>query len=273
MSLRHRPGKYSAPASVSSGSRILALKRIYGSLMLSDDVMRSVAEQIGRVEQRLLALMEEGRVRQEPDMTSRLVHGLEIASDEVDGVTVEFTVIDGIGPGAAERSLGADVLGVVRIEVGGLLVSKGFLAQSKRSGVDGLRLVGPSINDYSHWLYRGGIELEQSGTVEVTRPSPHLEEQCDHMLRVTPDSFVIVFGDAQIGVVSASAIHAHRSGRARVWKKLGTKRLDDFFLHVVDCYVGDPALAAATVGGLRAEAERRGASAAMMLRVVAQPTP
>lgn len=238
--------------------------------MLPEDVLQTVARQVATAEQRLLSMIAEGRVRQEPDMTSRLMHGVEIASDQVDGFTVEFTVIDGIGPGAAERTLGADVLGVVRLEMGDVRLAKGFLAQSKRSGADGLRVKSPTDDKYSHWLYRGDVRLEQSGVVQVTRPSPHLDEQCENMLKVTAHSYVLVFGDSQVAVVSASAVHAHRAAKQRVWKDLGTKRLDDFFLHVVDCFLGDPALAAASIGDLRALAVREGASSAMMLRVIEQ---
>lgn len=143
-------------------------------------------------------------------MTCRLVHALELSVDDIEAVDIEFTVVDGIGPGAAEKTLGADVLGVVRIELDDIRVAKGFLAQAKRTGHDGLRLRTSAADDYSHWSYRGReTMLERSGVVAVTRPSARLDEQCENMLRVTPSSFVLVFSDSQVGVVSASAVHAH----------------------------------------------------------------
>jgi hypothetical protein len=236
--------------------------------VIRQQILDEVITQVGRAEQQLLEMIAEGRVRQEPDMTSRLVHGLELSSEAVDGVVIEFTVVAGIGPGAAERTLGADVLGVVRIELDDLRVAKGFLAQAKRSGADGLRLRPAAEHTYSHWLYRGREhQLERSGVVDVTRPTAHLDEQCENMLRVTPSSFVFVFAESQVGVVSASAVHAHRASEARRWKGLGTKRLDDFFVHLLDCFIGDPALAAASVPELTALASQRGATSAMMLRV------
>lgn len=238
--------------------------------MLPENVSRAVAHQIRQAEQRLLEMIEQDRVRQEPDMTSRLVHGIEIASEEVDGVDIEFIVIDGIGPGSAERTLGADVLGVIRVELDDVRVAKGFLAQSKRSGADGVRVQAPTTDRFGHWLYRGDIQLEPSGVVQITRPSIHLDEQCENMLKVSPSSYVLVFSDFEVSVVSASAVHAHRASKQRVWKDLGTKRLDDFFLHAVDCFIGDSALAAASVAELRIIAEREGVSSAMMLRVVGQ---
>lgn len=236
--------------------------------MIHQDILDVVIAQIGEAERRLLEMIAQGRVGQEPDMTSRLVHALELSVDDIDGVDVEFTVVDGIGPGAAERTLGADILGVVRIELGDVRVAKGFLAQAKRTGSDGLRLRTATEADYSHWLFRGEeTMLEPSGVVAVTRPSAHLDEQCENMLKVSPSSFVLVFSDSQVGVVSASAVHAHRASKPRRWNSLGTKRLDDFFIHLLDCFIGDPALAAASVAELTAMAARRGASTAMMLRV------
>ena len=149
--------------------------------MIPDDVLNAIAEQVQQAERRLLEMIGQGRVRQEPDMTSRLVHGIELSSDTVDGVRIEFTVVDGIGPGAGERTLGADLLGVVRIELDDVRVAKGFLAQSKRTGADGLRLRPATVPDYSHWLYRGGIRLERSGVVEVTTPSAHLDVMPRHV--------------------------------------------------------------------------------------------
>jgi hypothetical protein len=236
-------------------------------IVIDQETLDEVSTLIARAEERLLGMVAEGRVGQEPDITSRLVHGVELASDAVDGVAIQFTVVDGIGPGAAERQLGADVLGVVRIELDELRIAKGFLAQSKRSGADGLRLRSVKQEDYSHWLYRGALQLAQSGVVDVTRPSAKLDEQCENMLKASPASFVLVFGREQVGVVSASAVHAHRASQPRRWKSLGTKRLDDFFMHILDCFVGDPALAAGSIDELRVLAAQRGASAAMMMRV------
>ena len=238
-------------------------------MVIDQRTLDVVSTLIAQAEERLLAMVADNRVTQEPDMTSRLVHGIELASDAIEGVVIEFTVVDAIGPGAAERQLGADILGVVRIELGELRIAKGFLAQSKRSNSDGLRFRPARDEHFSHWLYRGEQELDKSGVVLVTRPSARLDEQCENMLKVSPASFVFVFGQDQVGVVSASAVHAHRGSRRRRWNSLGTKRLDDFFVHILDCFIGDPSLAAASVPELRGLAAQRGASAAMMLRIFA----
>jgi hypothetical protein len=240
--------------------------------MLSADATREVAEIVRSTEERLTQMMTDRRVRQEPDMTSRLATEIELRAETVDGVTVELTVVDGIGPGSAERRLGADLIGVVRLEVGGLRLTKGFLAQSKRSGSDGLFFAPPddiATGDFSHWLYRGPLQLRPSGTVELSKPSPRLDEQCDNMLKRTPASFVFVFDDSQVAVVGASAVHAHRNRPARTKRRLplGTKTLDDFFVHLIDSFIGDTSIVAADVESLPALASTYQASAGLLLRI------
>lgn len=208
-------------------------------------------------------------------MTSRLVQAVEIEAEEVEGVTVQLTVVDGLGRGAAERDLGADVVGVIRLAVGDLRVAKGFLAQSKRSGQQGVHMSParnaerPFDDAYSHWLYRGPLRLFASGTVSVTKPSADLVEQCENMLRVTPDSFVFVFHDEQVGVVSASAIRALQSKppNSHEQSPIGTKRLDDFFVHLADSFIGDPKLSAADNDSIRALAVANRAPTGLLLAV------
>ncbi|WP_374457004.1 hypothetical protein [Nocardioides sp.] len=242
--------------------------------MLPGAVLDDVVDVIREASEGLRRRIVEGRVTQEPDMTSRVVQEIEVRSASVPGVTIEFTVIDGLGPGAAENTIGADVLGVVRIEVEGRRQSKGFLAQSKRDGQDGLHLDPAPPEDeggaYSHWLWRGDeVRLERSGTIHITKPSARLAEQCENMLRLTPASFVFVYSPDQIAVVSATAVKAHRSAppRTKKFKPLGTKQLDDFFVHVLDCFIGDESLSAASTEELRQLALTQRASTAWLLRV------
>jgi hypothetical protein len=239
--------------------------------VLSDGVIAAVAEVLQEAEDALLQPVREGRVSQEPDMTSRLAQSIEIISRTVDDVTIELHVVDSLGPNAAERDLGADIVGVVRIEVGELRLSKGFLAQSKRSGTQGVsfKKADATNHHYSHWLYRGPLELEHSGTVSVSRPSSDLEEQCDNMLRVTPAAFVFVYDENQVAVVGASAVRAlrNRPTKTRARIPVGTKRLDDFYINLVDCFIGDPKLTAADREAVKALAASNRARTGMLLRI------
>src|SRR5687768_10664934 len=61
----------------------------------------------------------------------------------------------GVGRGAAENTVGADIIGALNIDVDGASVRKGFLAQAKMAGSDGLyfRQTGVTATggmNYSH---------------------------------------------------------------------------------------------------------------------------
>lgn len=241
--------------------------------MLPEAVLRAIAEVASESSGGLSSVIREGRSQEEPDMTSRLAQYIELLSArEVEGVRVEMTVVSSLGGQSQEQTIGADLVGVFRIEVGTTRVTKGFLVQSKRSGHQGLHFEASgsaTSNDYSHWLYRGALELEPSGTVMVTRPSEDLQEQCERMLSRTPASFVFVYDSAQVAVVGASAVLAKRN-RPRNTKKrepLGTKQLDDFFVHVADSFIGDPNIAAATPQSLQALVSREQANSGLLLSV------
>jgi hypothetical protein len=245
--------------------------------VLPTNILDAIAKVVQEAENALLRPMQAGRASQEPDITSRLAQSIEVISQSLDGVTTELHVVNALGPGAAERDLGADLVGVVRLELAEVRATHGFLAQAKRAGTQGVhfRRAGLEADAYSPWLYRGSLELDRSGSVLVTRPSPDLEEQCENMLRVTPAAFVFVYDSTQVGVVSATAVRAMRgkSPGTRNRTELGTKRLDDFFVHLADGFIGDPKLIAADTTAVKAMAVANRARAGILLRVVSSREP
>lgn len=210
--------------------------------MLSRDLIAELAEIFSTVQADLIEAMSEGRSTEEPDMTSRLLQSLETRLGQLSGVSVFSRTVDSAGPGASESRIGADLCGVLRVDRDGIIATKGFLAQAKRPGRDGLTFLPASGNakSESYWLYRGDLWLEQSGIVRVARPSARLAQQCSSMLAYTPDSFVFVYSPDQVAVVSASAVLACRSKPNRQYTELGTKTFEDFFVHFLDCFIGDP---------------------------------
>jgi hypothetical protein len=232
--------------------------------MLSPEVLAKIAEIVQRADDHLCQRMEDERAGQEPVMTAQLMISIEEAVAEIDGVRIELTVVDSMGRGAAERALGADIVGVIHIDVGGTIVTKGFLAQAKRSGTDGVVFVQTEKN---HWLYRGPLHLKVSGTLKVGRPSQRLTDQCNVMLQHTPESYVFVYHPVQTAVVSAVALAAARSKNSQSRTALGTKTLADFFVHLADCFVGDRNIVAQDADSIRALASRLGATTGLLLTV------
>ena len=175
---------------------------------------------------------------------------------------------DAHAAGAAESELGADLVGAISINVDGLDVTKGFLAQAKSARRDGLRYRPPVGSDYSHWLYRGPLLLQESGSVTITRPSPQLRRQCNSMLRRTPDCFVVVYHPNQFAVVAASSVMA-ASNRQPYSRRvdLGTKRLDDFFVHLLDSFIGDRSISASTIHEINELASQERTRAGLLLSI------
>jgi len=254
-------------------------------------ITATIADQLTRVfadaERSILDRMERGRGRQEPDLASRLMEGIEIRGEAIDGVRIAFDTIDGIGTNAAESVVGADILGSIHIDVGGVSLSKGFLLQAKMAGKDNLKFrpSGPSATgplDASHVFDRGPIDRigtgstyrlgEVSGTVSITKPSRRLEKQCEDMLRITPASYVLVIDQRQITVVSASAVRAHRHAASGLRHELGTKTLPDFFMNMADCFIGDERLGSSTQADLVARATALNVPTALYLQMTDQQT-
>lgn len=159
--------------------------------------------------------------------------------------SLKVRVLDSTGPNSGETQLGPDMCVVVRLQNRDVEVTKGFLLQAKRLGTSGLRFrpaLGKPPRAHSHWLWHGSRAkpLPPSGTISISRPSRLLFEQCTNMLHVTPESYVIVYG-SEISVVSAMAVRAAfaKPPRSRDMTSLGTKRLADFFVNVLDCFIGD----------------------------------
>ncbi|MFL6109404.1 MAG: hypothetical protein ACJ72L_20770 [Marmoricola sp.] len=252
--------------------------------MLSVDVLDELATAVQAAESDLLDLLADDEVRQEDDITSRLSQGIRLFATQVDDVRITMNVIDGVGRGAAESTVGADIIGAVSIDVDGATVRKGFLAQAKMAGSDGLFFRPTGVNgtgglDYSHAISRGPSAAPApvagifSGTVEVTRPRGRLPKQCRKMLGITPDSFVFVYDSAQIAVCSATAVVAHSNATQGTRHPLGTKTLSDFFINLADCFIGDLDLGSASQAAVVDQARQLRARTALYMSISDAPTP
>lgn len=204
--------------------------------MLSQTVERALVEIIDGDESTLLEMISSGDLSQEPEMTSALATALRLKSEDIDGFEIRFRVVPSAGPGAEEKRIGADLQVFVKIETREEHLTKGFLVQAKRSGHGGLHVE----DGMGHWLYDGSNRLPRSGVVRAQSVSEQTRSQCRKMLRRTTSAFVWVYDEKQVGVVSAAAVAATHGRRDA--QRLGTKRLSDLFLHVTQCYLGDPDL-------------------------------
>ncbi len=183
-------------------------------------------------------------------MSSTLSNQLESLVEEAtdERVDLKIRVLDSAGANSSESLLGADLCAVLDIEVAPQVrVRKGFLVQAKRSGYSGLTYTPPNqaSKEYSHWLWRPDALMDESGVVALTTPPKLLATQCRDMLNATPTSFVWIYGSHPVAVVGAKPIlELYARPRRSPPIELGTKRLDDFMVNALDCFIGDPAIIA-----------------------------
>ncbi len=175
--------------------------------------MREVATAIARAADETIEAYRNARVSYEPSVTDRLMSAIESSVNalpispresersrlaEIEEIRIRSvagrerervelpprrrpliwraaTLRAGSGSGAEEKEFGADILGVLSIDLPDYKVAKGFLAQAKRA--------------------EPGVRFSNS---EWSR----LRAQCNIMLMTTPDCFVVAYSKT-VGFVSS----------------------------------------------------------------------
>lgn len=186
-------------------------RRMYG--------VRKIATEISNAADSVIAAYKENRVFEEPDLTSRIIGAIE---DRVNNWSnVESFNPKGInwkarsfrtsrGLAAEEKRYGADLMGILSIDLPNYQVKKGFLAQAKR------------------------IELgEKSSRGDWHR----LCEQCEKMLDRTSESFVWVYSKS-MGIRIFPAISVLATDSRNIYD-LYSRGMTRFFEKHIECFIGD----------------------------------
>jgi len=116
------------------------------------------------------------------------------------------------GRASQESRDGADFMGVLNIALPDFAVSKGFLAQAK--------------------LIRNG----SAGDVA------ELKDQCEKMLNLSPDSFVFLYDQAAVRVVSALSVVSATADPLQLYSRSAQR----FFEEHLQCFIGDRSIQSAT---------------------------
>lgn len=139
------------------------------------------------------------------------------------------------GRGAEEREYGADLLGVLDIELPKYACKKGFLAQAKRAEPE-------TVFSQDAWN--------------------ELVEQCRRMLRYTPDAYVIVYSkELGIRIFPANAVIGLTS---RDIFDLYDRGVGAFFESYLECFIGDSRLDSPNIEALPALADFRAEHALLL---------
>lgn len=228
--------------------------------------VRDVAREIAAAADGALDAYRAGRVEEEPQITDRIIGAIEdrigrklpsddaLADDGADTVsphasaaTSPFVDADrddapysvrgrinwtarslrtGAGVAAEEKRHGADLMGVLDIDIPDFRVIKGFLSQAKRA---------------------------EPRSKLRNQDWDRLQSQCEKMLLRTPDSFVWVYSkSAGIRIFPAEAVLALKS---RDIFELYSRSVARFFEYHIECFVGDRRLNSTDIKALDALAE------------------
>lgn len=174
-------------------------------------IVRESARRIAEAVDATVVALREGRVKQEPAFTDRMLGKIEHVMDHFEIKDVRWTAktLTDRGPNAEERKFGADFMGVLTIDLPNFRISKGFLAQAK-------------ILKYNGWLPRDERK--------------RLHEQCRKMLKITPDSFVFIYSLNSVLIVPANSV----LNSVVNLDELYSRSVSRFFEEHFESFIGDP---------------------------------
>lgn len=152
-----------------------------------------------------------GVLPDEPSFTAALVTRVRDTLDgfHASGISWTARILSSHGPNTEEAQYGADFFGALSLRSPDFSVTKGFLAQAKRQE-PGTKLSG------NEWA--------------------RLKQQCDKMLAVTSESFVLVY--ALNGVYAVPAISVASCAGAEDLHTLHPKTVGRFYRDHFECWVG-----------------------------------
>ena len=146
----------------------------------------------------VLRKLNEGWISEEDHVTSKLMDSIEhtINQSGYHGIRFQAKIFQGRGRGSEESRTGADIGGVLEINLAGYYVKKGFLAQAKI-----VKARGYKFSPYFGFPPQPQFDIKRN---ELER----LVEQCKKMLRFTSDAYVFFYSKNGIAVAPAIAIVA-----------------------------------------------------------------
>jgi len=191
--------------------------------------VREIANAIAEESEQVISAYRRARITDEPHITDRLMgaiearvrnmsHGPAISTGYGGGILAPIrwevmTLRSGPGSAAHEKKFGADILGVFNAELPNYKISKGFLAQAKRA---------------------------EPGEFFARAEWNRMIEQCNRMLNLTPDAFIIAYSKKK-GVRFFSAL-AVTSLNSRDMFDLYSMAPRAFFERHFQSFIGDKRL-------------------------------
>jgi hypothetical protein len=181
-----------------------------------------VLERFNEAERVAIAAYAEGRAEHEPSITDRLLGGIEMALNGYTehGVVWRAKTLTYLGHDAQETRIGADFAAVLNVDVRGVRLSTGFLAQAKRI---------------------------KPGQVLSPKEWERFRRQCGFMLRITPAAYAFLYSKKGISIVPAAAV---ATSTRRGLYSLVHMAYAHFFRDHLASFLGDHRLVEPTIGAV-----------------------
>lgn len=199
---------------------------------------------ISKAERAIIHEYEVGEVEDEQSITDRFVECIKVTLEDYTHGNLRFKVrtLGERGPKSPESQYGADICGILMINIEGYQVSKGILIQSKKekSGIN-VDVGSRGFPTLVHFYYKPELD--------------RLKGQVAKMMEITPDSFVLVYSSKGFVVTPASSVMGLTGTNSIYGKRVGR-----FFKEFLLSFVGDSRLSAVddvTLEKLRRETNSR----------------
>ena len=196
-------------------------------MLQGDKVVRKVAREISEAANGALDAYVAGRIEEEPHITDRMLGAVDerIKNRKFNGIIWQArTLRTSRGRAAEEKRHGADLMGILDVDLPKYRIKKGFLAQAKRA--------------------EPGVPLKNW---------EHLIHQCKKMVERTEESFVFIYSRNEgIRIFPAVAVISLKS---KDIFDLYSLSVQTFFEKHLECFIGDLRLDSTDIRTLDALAE------------------
>lgn len=211
-------------------------------MKVSTGVVRDFGELVEEAESIIRDGIISKQIPDEPATTNRFLQELESTINrrgQIRGVQFSSRTLTSLGPNAEESVVGADFIAIIDVQLPGYAVSKGFLCQAKNNGR------GVNVDYTTRRNIKVGFN--QAATLKK------LQSQTEKMLKTSPDSFVIIYGND--GFVLVPALSINSINYSNDGNHIYGKNTRLFFQEFLMCFIGDRRLNAFDDITLAARAE------------------
>ena len=181
--------------------------------MIKATVINQFSDLIMNCEKNIIGKILDGRLETEPDITNRFLQSIEDTFENgknIDDVKFLARTLKDRGSDSAERKFGADICGILDINIQGYQITKGFLIQAK-------------YDRQLSIIKNGAIHFTSSKNSEIYR-------QSQDMLNITYESYIMIYNKLGFKICKADNIGQ---------KIIEGDSVNLFFTDLLSCKRGD----------------------------------